>query len=57
MCLEHIKTLIDTFNHDAEVGGLSIRLRANTALMDEHELELKALETENKTDTKAGDEQ
>lgn len=57
--LEHIKTLIDTFNHDAEVGGLSIRLRANTALMEEHDAEMKQLESEdNETENneKDGDE-
>ena len=57
--LEHIKTLIDTFNHDAEVGGLSIRLSANTALMEEHVAEMKQLESEdNKAENneKDGDE-
>lgn len=31
--LDSINTLIDTFNHDAELGGLSIRLRGNTSLV------------------------
>lgn len=34
-----IQTLIDTFNYDAEVGGLSIRLKGNTAVLDVIELE------------------
>lgn len=54
--LEHIKTLVDTFNHDAEVGGLSIRLRANTALMEEHDAEMEQLESEdNKAENKEKD--
>lgn len=40
-----IQTLIDTFNYDAEVGGLSIRLKGNTAVLDAIELEQ---ENENK---------
>lgn len=44
--LESIKTLIDTFNHDAEVGGLSIRLRGNTALYEDRELEVSQKEKE-----------
>ncbi len=32
-----IDTLIDTFNHDAKNGGLSIRLSGNTALLDERD--------------------
>ena len=34
-----IQTLIDTFNYDAKVGGLSIRLKGNTAVLDAIELE------------------
>ena len=48
VAIESIKTLIDTFNHDAEVGGLDIRLEYNTALMEDRELEVDAKETENK---------
>lgn len=44
--LENIKTLIDTFNHDAEVGGLDIRLRGNTALYEDRELETEIKEKE-----------
>ena len=36
--IENINTVIDTFNHDAEKGGLSIRLKANTALIEDREL-------------------
>ena len=48
VAIESIKTLIDTFNHDAKVGGLDIRLEYNTALMEDRELEVNAKETENK---------
>ena len=34
---DSINTLIDTFNYDAEKGGLPIRLKANTSLMTERE--------------------
>lgn len=37
--LDCIKTLIETFNHDAEIGGLEIRLKGNTSLFEENELE------------------
>lgn len=33
-----ISTLVDTFNYDAEYGGLEIRLKANTSLMKENEM-------------------
>lgn len=46
--IEHISTLIDTFNHDAEIGGLSIRLKANTSLIEDRELAIKEQEQENK---------
>lgn len=39
--LDCIKTLIETFNHDAEIGGLDIRLKGNTSLFEENELEHK----------------
>lgn len=32
--MDCLQTLIDTFNYDAEVGGLSIRLKANTFLSE-----------------------
>lgn len=37
--LDCIATLVETFNHDAKVGGLKIRLKANTSLVKENELE------------------
>lgn len=37
--LDCINTLVETFNHDAEIGGLKLRLKANTALVKENELE------------------
>lgn len=36
--LDSINTLIDTFNHDAEIGGLSIRLKGNTSLIVDKEI-------------------
>lgn len=39
--LDCISTLIETFNHDAEIGGLEIRLKGNTSLFKENELEKK----------------
>lgn len=48
--LESIKTLIDTFNHDAEQGGLDIRLRGNTALYEDRELEIDMKEKEKETE-------
>lgn len=37
--LDCISTLVETFNHDAKIGGLEIRLKANTSLFKENELE------------------
>lgn len=37
--LDSINTLIDTFNHDAEIGGLAIRLKGKTSLYQQNELE------------------
>ena len=33
-----ISTLVETFNYDAEQGGIPIRLKANTSLMKENEM-------------------
>lgn len=44
--LDCISTLVETFNHDAEIGGLDIRLRTNTTLSKEFGLELKKKEEE-----------
>lgn len=32
--IDSLFVLIDTFNHDSEIGGLDIRLKANTSLVD-----------------------
>ena len=37
--IDSISTMVDTFNHDSEVGGLSIRLEANTSLMEDREFQ------------------
>lgn len=46
--LDSINTLIDTFNHDAEIGGLDIRLKGNTSLYILSELDKETQELENK---------
>lgn len=46
--LDCINTLIDTFNYDAEVGGLSIRLKGNTSLIEQNEIEMKEKEENEK---------
>lgn len=43
--LDCINTLIDTFNYDAEVGGIPIRLKGNTSLIDQNEQQMKENET------------
>lgn len=50
LAMESIKTLIDTFNHDAEIGGLTIRLRGNTDMVTDKELEVEMKENEVKED-------
>lgn len=44
--LDSIKTLIDTFNYDAKIGGLKIRLKGNTSLYIQNELYTKLQEKE-----------
>ena len=44
--LDCIKTLVETFNHDAEVGGLKIRLRANTSLVEQYNLDVEQKKAE-----------
>lgn len=44
--LDCISTLIETFNHDAEIGGLKIRLRGNTSLFKENILEIEKKKAE-----------
>lgn len=46
---DSISTLIDTFNTDAKDGGLDIRLKANTSLMKENELNKEENESEDTT--------
>lgn len=44
--LDCISTLVETFNHDAEIGGLKIRLKANTSLYKENKLEKEKKQAE-----------
>ena len=44
--LDSLNALINTFNHDAEIGGLSIRLKGKTSLYNQDELETKIKEKE-----------
>ena len=44
--LDCINTLVHTFNHDAEIGGLKIRLRANTSLVLQNELDIEKKKAE-----------
>ena len=44
--LDCISTLVETFNHDAELGGLEIRLRANTSLVKQNDLDVRKKEAE-----------
>lgn len=42
--LDSLNALINTFNHDAEVGGLKIRLKGKTSLYLQNELDVKLQE-------------
>lgn len=44
--LDSLNALIHTFNHDAEIGGLTIRLKGKTSLYKQDELETKIKEKE-----------
>lgn len=44
--LDCISTLVETFNHDAELGGLKIRLKANTSLVKQNELDIEKKKAE-----------
>lgn len=44
--LDCISALVETFNHDAKIGGLKIRLKANTSLYKENELEREKKQAE-----------
>ena len=44
--LDCINTLVETFNHDAELGGLKIRLEANTSLVIQNEIDIEKKKAE-----------
>lgn len=44
--LDSLNILIDTFNHDAEIGELKIRLKGKTSLFVQNALDIKAQEKE-----------
>lgn len=44
--LDSLNALINTFNHDAEIGGLSIRMKGKTSLYLQNELDVKIQEKE-----------
>ena len=44
--MDCISTLVETFNHDAKIGGLDIRLKANTTLFKEYSIDLEKKEKE-----------
>lgn len=44
--LDCIATLVETFNHDAEIGGLKIRLKAKTSLVIQNELDIEKKKAE-----------
>lgn len=46
--IDCINTLVQTFNHDAEIGGLKIRLSANTSLAELYDLDIENKKLENK---------
>jgi len=50
--IDSISSMVDTFNHDSEVGGLSIRLKANTSLMEDREIQQEIDTKEGNTNDK-----
>ena len=44
--LDCINTLVETFNHDAKLGGLEIRLKAKTSLVIQYELDIEKKKAE-----------
>lgn len=50
--LDSLNTLIDTFNKDAEIGKLEIRLKGKTSLYLQNQLDIKLQEKELKGETK-----
>ena len=55
--LDCISALVETFNHDAEVGGLKLRLKANTSLYKENELDKEKKQAEIKELINSGKEE
>ena len=55
--LDSINTLIQTFNHDAELGGVEIRLKGNTSLYLQYELDDEKTRAEIFSMKKGGREQ
>lgn len=53
--LDSLNTLINTFNHDAEIGGLKIRLKGRTSLYIQNELDIEKQKLENKNLEKGGE--
>ena len=53
--LDSLNILIDTFNHDAEIGGLDIRLKGKTSLYVQNALDIKAQEKEIKEEEKTNE--
>lgn len=45
--LDSLNTLVETFNYDAEQGGLTIRLRGNTSLLKESERQVEEGDEDN----------
>ena len=46
--LDSLNCLVQTFNYDAEIGGLKIRLKGNTSLFIQNELDIEQAKLENK---------
>lgn len=49
--LDSLNALINTFNHDAKIGGLKIRLKGKTSLYLQNELDVKLQKKEIKEET------
>lgn len=54
--LDSLSTLIDTFNHDAKIGGEKMRMKGKTSLYTLNELDIKKKEEEIKVLEKDGGE-
>lgn len=44
--IDSLQTLIDTFNYDAKIGGLDLRLKGKTSLYEQYKLDVKSQEKE-----------